>query len=114
MSATTDKRKRKSLGGILYAFRDWRRALAKPKDSPGRRKKTSSVSAAVRPRADAPIQPDVGDERVVVIEYIKSSYFRVVHSTGAIGGITPEGNIHMAFFSERPAIPRMQVHKLQP
>lgn len=51
------------------------------------------------------------DQEVVVFEYIKSNFFRVIHSDGAIGGITPEGNIHLAFFSDRPAIPKMQIHK---
>jgi hypothetical protein len=45
----------------------------------------------------------------VVIEYIKSQYFRVVHADGAIGGSTPSGHIHLALFSERPAIPRRLV-----
>jgi hypothetical protein len=46
------------------------------------------------------------DERIeVAISYFKSNFFRVVHSDGAWGGISPQGNIHMAFYSERPAIP---------
>jgi hypothetical protein len=51
------------------------------------------------------------DQQVVVFEYIKSNFFRVIHADGAIGGITPEGNLHLAFFSDRPAIPKMQVHQ---
>ena len=54
------------------------------------------------------------EESLVVFEYIKSAYFRVIHSNGAFGGITPEGNVHFALFSDRPAIPRMQVHKQSP
>lgn len=38
--------------------------------------------------------------------YIKSAQFRVIHADGAIGGVTPNGFIHMALFNERAAIPR--------
>ena len=38
--------------------------------------------------------------------YVKNALFRVVHVDGAIGGVTPRGLIHMAVFSERPAIPQ--------
>ena len=44
----------------------------------------------------------------VVFHYIKANAFRVIHADGAIGGITPQGAIHFALFSERPAIPQMQ------
>lgn len=54
------------------------------------------------------------EEQTVVFEYIKSQFFRVVHADGAIGGITPEGNVHIAFFNDRVAIPRVQVHKKNP
>ncbi len=54
------------------------------------------------------------EENLIVFEYIKSAYFRVIHSDGLFGGVTPEGNIHFALFSDRPAIPRMQVHKQGP
>jgi len=46
----------------------------------------------------------------VTFDYIKSNLFRVIHCDGAIGGVTPSGNLHIAFFSERPAIPRTLVH----
>ena len=38
-------------------------------------------------------------------EYVKGNLFRVVHADGAFGGLTPTGNIHMAIFSQRGAIP---------
>lgn len=41
----------------------------------------------------------------VAIKYVKSNFFRVVHSDGAWGGISPQGNIHIAFYNERSAIP---------
>jgi hypothetical protein len=46
----------------------------------------------------------------VTINYIKSQHFRVILSTGIIGGPTPTGMLHMAFFNERRAIPQIQVH----
>ncbi len=45
----------------------------------------------------------------VEFHYIKSPSFRSVHVDGAIGGVTPRGLIHMALFSERPAIPTKTV-----
>lgn len=48
----------------------------------------------------------------VVFEYIKSPLFRVIHVDGAIGGLTPAGNLHIAFYNERSAIPRMMVHPM--
>jgi hypothetical protein len=42
----------------------------------------------------------------VVFHYIKSTFFRVAHADGVIGGITPRGPIHISFYSERPAIPQ--------
>jgi len=56
-------------------------------------------------RANAPT-----DE--VIFEYIKSPMFRTAHADGAIGGITPQGYLHLAFYNERPAIPKAIVHKV--
>lgn len=50
---------------------------------------------------------------VVVFDYLKSAHFRVIYATGAIGGLTPEGNIHFALYNERQAIPRQTVHPLK-
>jgi hypothetical protein len=46
--------------------------------------------------------------------YLKSQYFRVVHADGAIGSVTTRGLIHLAFYSERPAIPNIQSHDVSP
>jgi len=46
--------------------------------------------------------------------YIKGQFFRVAHADGVIGGITPQGLIHAAFYSERPAIPQTTEHELSP
>ena len=45
----------------------------------------------------------------VTIDYLKGPRFRLVRADGAIGGITPEGQIHFALYSERFAIPRQVV-----
>ena len=45
----------------------------------------------------------------VAFDYIKGNSFRVVHADGVIGGPTPSGHVHMAFFSERGPIPRREV-----
>lgn len=51
-------------------------------------------------------------EDEVAIDYIKGDDFRVVWADGAIGGITPNGLIHLALYAERLAIPRRQVFRL--
>lgn len=50
----------------------------------------------------------------VAFDYIKSASFRVVHVDGAIGSPTPNGHLHVAVYSERPAIPRRIVHVITP
>jgi len=53
-----------------------------------------------------------GDQPAVVFDYIKSPHFRVVRADGAIGSITPNRHIHFALYSERLAIPRQIVNKI--
>ncbi len=48
----------------------------------------------------------------VAFDYIKSAQFRSIHADGAIGGPTPNGQIHLAFYSERPSIPRRIVQRI--
>ena len=52
--------------------------------------------------------------REVTFDYIKSQFFRVIHADGAIGGITPHGFLHFAFFSERPPLAKRLVHPMTP
>ena len=54
------------------------------------------------------------DERPTSVQfhYIKSNSFRVVHTDGFIGSLTPSGYIHMASYSERPAIPQLITQRL--
>jgi len=49
----------------------------------------------------------------IAFDYIKSNFFRVIHADGVFGGPTPHGHLHLAFYSERTAIPRRIVHDLQ-
>jgi hypothetical protein len=43
----------------------------------------------------------------VKFHLIKGNFFRVIHADGAIGGITPSGEIFLSLFSERGAIPQL-------
>lgn len=45
-------------------------------------------------------------------EYEKSVQFRTVIADGAIGGLTPRGYVHVAFYTERSPIPKVVVHGL--
>ncbi len=64
---------------------------------------------------DEPIGPrsNGGVGNRIAFDYIKGQFFRVIRADGAIGSITPNGHIHMAFYSERIAIPRRQVHEVE-
>jgi len=57
---------------------------------------------------------DFRQEPQVVFEYTRGPNFHSVHADGVIGGLTPSGHIHVAFFSERPMLPRKHVFKLNP
>jgi hypothetical protein len=48
----------------------------------------------------------------VSFHYIKSNLFRVLHTDGAIGGITPSGLIFVALYNERAPIPQIMVHEI--
>jgi hypothetical protein len=50
----------------------------------------------------------------VSFDFIKANDFRVIWVDGAIGSITAHGHVHLACYSERPAIPRRQVFKVDP
>lgn len=44
--------------------------------------------------------------------YIKSPQFSTIHADGAIGGPTPRGGLHVAFYAERMPIPTQVEHDL--
>ena len=46
------------------------------------------------------------EQAVVSFDYIKAPSFQSLRADGVIGGLTPSDRIHMAVYSERPAIPR--------
>jgi len=60
------------------------------------------MEKAAEERADAQI----------VFEYARDPLFRATHADGFIGGLTPNGQVHIAFFSERPALPRRHAFKV--
>ena len=49
----------------------------------------------------------------VTFDYLKSPQFRSIRADGAIGGLTPDGLIHFALYSERIAIPRQIVQPVE-
>ncbi|WLA78989.1 hypothetical protein [Bradyrhizobium elkanii] len=52
------------------------------------------------------------DKNEVAIDYVKAPDFRVMWADGAFGGVTPNGHVHCALYTERYAIPRRQIFKL--
>ena len=67
------------------------------------------MSETGRPEAEG---ADAPEQEGIHFHYIKASYFRVVHADGAHGGLTPRGNIHVNFYSERHPIPKMVVYSV--
>lgn len=57
--------------------------------------------------ADGGTKPDR-----VNFDYIKGNSFRTVRPDGAIGALTPNGQVQLAFYSERQAIPQRIVYTL--
>src|SRR5437773_458689 len=43
----------------------------------------------------------------VKFHYIKSNLFRVIHSAGAVGGVTPDRDIFVTLFNQRAALPKV-------
>jgi hypothetical protein len=62
------------------------------------------MEKAAEERADAQI----------IFEYSRDPMFRATHADGFVGGLTPNGQVHIAFFSERPTLPRRHVFKVNP
>jgi len=50
----------------------------------------------------------------VIFHYLKAAAFRTIHVDGAIGALTPQGGIHFALYSERPAIPQQVTYQVRP
>lgn len=49
----------------------------------------------------------------VAFDYLKAPGFQSLRADGVIGGVTPSNRIHMAVYSERPAIPRRMVYEVR-
>ena len=50
----------------------------------------------------------------ITFDFARSPFFRVVHSNGAWGGITPHRELSVTFFSERGSLPRSIIHSVTP
>ena len=48
----------------------------------------------------------------VTFDFVRSPFFRVVHSNGVWGGITPRQELSMTFYSERQALPQYVTHRV--
>ncbi len=59
---------------------------------------------------------DETQERTVISEvtvrYTRSAFCRVIHADGAWGGLTPQGNIQMALYSEKVEIPELTTYEV--
>ena len=64
--------------------------------------------------ADEPKAKDAPAGPLVPFHFIKSNQFRVIRVDGGHGGVTPHGQIQIAFYSERLPIPQKTVHRLTP
>ena len=49
----------------------------------------------------------------IKFRYVKSNYFRVVHTDGAMGGFTPQGNLFVSLYSERAPLPDATVQAIE-
>ena len=47
-------------------------------------------------------------------QFVKSNFYRVVHADGAFGGITPNGHIRMAIYSEARKFPDTVTYTVNP
>jgi hypothetical protein len=52
-----------------------------------------------------PIDPRLEELTEVTFKYEKSRFCRVIHTDGAWGGVTAQGNIYMALVSEHAGMP---------
>ena len=50
----------------------------------------------------------------ITFDFVRSPFFRVVHSNGGWGGITPREELSVTFYSERQALPQHVTHQVTP
>jgi len=48
-------------------------------------------------------------QETIAFYYLKTPDYRIVHVDGAIGGVTPQGNIQVSVYAEHAAIPQKAV-----
>ena len=66
-----------------------------------------------RKTSDSRKKPQAKNETEVVdFHYIKSNSFRVIYAHGAMGSITPSGEIYFSLYNERAAMPRRITHEV--
>lgn len=70
-----------------------------------KKKKKASGNGGKAPMPKLPGQID--------FHYVKGPDFQTIHVDGAIGGITPKNLLHIAMYSERPAIPQQITHRIE-
>jgi hypothetical protein len=57
-----------------------------------------------------------GDEKLpssINFHWIKSQFFRVIHTDGAFGGLTPQGDIFLSVYNERAPLPDVTVQAVE-
>ena len=54
------------------------------------------------------------EDETVSFKYIFPSDLKELHVSGAFGGVSPDGMIRMAFYSERQAIPNVEKRPINP
>ncbi len=48
----------------------------------------------------------------ITFHFKKSNLFRVIHVDGAVGNLTPKGNVFMTMYSERASLPDWARHQI--
>lgn len=76
----------------------------RPKKAKKKTAKNGNGKAAVKI-----VKPDK-----ITFHYLKGPDFRTIHVDGAIGGLTPNGHLHIAFYAERVAIPQTTTQPINP
>ncbi len=79
---------------------------------PKRTKPHSPKSAATLAASDPPASTRGESRERLQIHYEKSSQFRTVYMTGAIGGVTPDGTIRAALYNQRLPLPRRTLSEM--
>jgi hypothetical protein len=54
----------------------------------------------------------MAEKQTIQFHYIKANLFRVIHVDGAIGGLTPTGDIFVSLYSQRGPIPQITVQEV--